>query len=120
MSNSVQSIPPSYRTDPGTAFPVEPVRAGRAYFLLRGDFDVFNRAQLSQVLAAAAQAPAMTIDLRDVSFIDAGVLGTGRHRRDTSQTPCLADAHFNANAGLKRLFLVGRLLSSFRFEEGDD
>lgn len=102
----------------GTPFPVEPVRAEHAYFVLRGDFDVFNRPQLSRALAAAVEAPSVTIDLREVSFIDAGVLGVlagfaaTRLRRHAPPLRIL-----NANTRLKRLFLVCRLQSSFRFED---
>lgn len=102
----------------GKPFPVEPVRTQHAYFVLRGDFDVFNRSQISRALAAAVEVPSVTIDLRGASYVDAGILGVlagfaaTRLRQHARPLRIL-----NANTGLKRLFLVCRLQSSFRFED---
>lgn len=85
---------------------------------LSGEFDIYNKCQLAATLASNVAYPAITIDLAQTRFIDAGIIGVFarfaglRRELGASQLRIV-----NANKFICKLFSICRLGTLFCIEE---
>ncbi len=85
---------------------------------LSGEFDIYNKRQLAATFASCVACPAITIDLGQTRFIDAGIIGVFARfavlRRDLGAAPLRI---VNVNRFICKLFSICRLDGLFCIRE---
>ena len=88
-----------------------------ARFSLHGEFDLFNKAQLSGALSSSVASPTLTVDLAHATFIDASTLNVFAHvasrRRELGATQLRI---VNVNSHLRKIFSICQLDNVFDIE----
>jgi anti-anti-sigma factor len=87
-------------------------------FYLSGEFDIYNKRQLSATLASSVAYPAITIDLAQTRFIDVGIIGVFARFAGLRRELGAAQLRIvNVNKFIFKLFSICRLDTLFCIEE---